>query len=238
MPESLERSVENLCNKFLESLALFQPHSGGCVWLLLAVGAPHTLAAVGGGPRGVEADGRGLDRQSLLVLAPLRQRLRRLSPDREGEADRGGGGARGGVGRGVGGALRLHPDRGRGRRHGGGGGGAVRGLGLGLGALARRLTAGQPLLVLQLGQAEAQGRDVGGEGGAGRGGEVRHEPLRHADIHLGHGEEEGSGLLRGAAVPCLELLDVLQRAAAEQPAALGELVQVPHRQLQNVCRGG
>ena len=98
MPESLERSVENLCNKFLESLALFQPHSGGCVWLLLAVGAPHTLAAVGGGPRGVEADGRGLDRQSLLVLAPLRQRLRRLSSDREGEADRdgGGGGARGG----------------------------------------------------------------------------------------------------------------------------------------------
>ena len=216
------------------SFSLILAAAGGR--LVLAVGAPHPLAAVGGGPRGVEADGRGLDRQRLLVLAPLRQRLRRLSPDREGEGDGGGGGARGEVGRGVGGALRLHPDRGRGRGHGGGG--AVRGLGLGLGALARSLTAGQPLLVLQLGQAEAEGRDVGGEGGAGRGGEVRHQPLRHADIHLGHGEEEGGGLLRGAAVPSLELLDVLERAAAEQPAALGELVQVPHRQLQDVCRGG
>ena len=57
------------------------------------------------------------------------------------------------------------------------------------------------------------------------------EPLREPDVDLWRGEEEGGGLVGAAGVPRLELLQVLEGGAREQPPALGHLVQVPHRQL-------
>ena len=113
-------------------------------------------------------------------------------------------------------------------------------------------------------QGEGEGRETGGEGGGGVGGEVGEEALGDPDIHALGGEEEGGGLVSAAGVARLELLQVLQGGAREQPPALeGEVslivingvtnklkfktnkqemfchlshfVQVPDCQLEDVC---
>ena len=79
-------------------------------------------------------------------------------------------------------------------------------------------------------EAEGERGNVGGEGGGGRGGQVGEQPLTQPDVHLGHGEKEGGGLLGAAGVPSLEPLDLLQGIAGEEAPALGQLVQVPDLQ--------
>ena len=80
-------------------------------------------------------------------------------------------------------------------------------------------------------QGEGERWEAGGERGRRVGGQVVEEPLREPDVDLWRGEEEGGGLVGAAGVPRLELLQVLEGRAREQPPALGHLVQVPHGQL-------
>ena len=80
-------------------------------------------------------------------------------------------------------------------------------------------------------QGEGERWEAGGERRRRVGGQVVEEPLREPDVDLWRGEEEGGGLVGAAGVPRLELLQVLEGGAREQPPALGHLVQVPHRQL-------
>ena len=69
-------------------------------------------------------------------------------------------------------------------------------------------------------QGEGERWEAGGERGRRVGGQVVEEPLREPDVDLWRGEEEGGGLVGAAGVARLELLQVLQGGAREQPPAL------------------
>ena len=153
--------------------------------LCTGVGSPNRLHWFGFGR--IQPDGCRSDRNRLLVLCSLCQRLRTLSPDGKREA------ALGKCDRSLGRRLRFRRFGSRLRRQ----------MVVRVRGRRRRDSAVRDR------DGKRQRVEVGGHGGAGGGGEVGEKPLAEADIHPGGGEEKGGRFLGAGRVPGLELLQVL-----------------------------